>query len=182
MRAGELRDRLIIEKRTDTRSDAGDPVPSWSEYAKRWCRVIPQSGTEVYRNRQEEQTYSHRVEMRYLPGVRTKWRGLWRAGQQTTTTALSTASGTTLYVSSADEFPAAPFLAQIDSEIIKVTAGFGTTTWTVTRAQDGTTGAVHNSGAGVDLLTVLDIESAAHDRREGLTVLGCVEGEISAHV
>ena len=44
---------------------------------------------------------------------------------------------------------AMPFEATIDSEVVKVTAGGSTTTWTVTRAYDGTSGVGHNSGASV---------------------------------
>ena len=58
--------------------------------------------------------------------------------------------GTTLNVASATGFPsAAPFRIKIDSEILLVTAGAGTTTWTVTRAQDASVAAAHASGAAV---------------------------------
>jgi prepilin-type N-terminal cleavage/methylation domain-containing protein len=59
-------------------------------------------------------------------------------------------AGTTLSVASASGFPTtAPFRIKIDSEIILVDAGAGTTTWTVKRAQDGSAAAAHASGAGV---------------------------------
>jgi microcystin-dependent protein len=41
------------------------------------------------------------------------------------------------------------FLIQVDSEKMLVTAGFGTTALTVTRAAEGTTGATHSNGATV---------------------------------
>jgi hypothetical protein len=41
---------------------------------------------------------------------------------------------------------------KVDSEIMVVTAGAGTTTWTVTRAADGTTAATHNAGAAVTIV------------------------------
>lgn len=63
-----------------------------------------------------------------------------------------TASAVTLTVSSATGFPAtAEFRVKIDSEVLIVTAGAGTTTWTVERGGDGTSPAIHNAGAVVTL-------------------------------
>jgi prepilin-type N-terminal cleavage/methylation domain-containing protein len=57
---------------------------------------------------------------------------------------------TTVTVASATGFPAAaPFRVQIDSEILLVESGAGTTTWSVKRAQDGTAAAAHSAGASV---------------------------------
>ena len=50
----------------------------------------------------------------------------------------------------ANTLSAAPFIIQIDSEYLYVTANTGTT-WTVTRAYNGTTAAAHTSGATVTL-------------------------------
>jgi len=54
-----------------------------------------------------------------------------------------TASQTTITVASNSGFPAVPFLVNIGSEILDVTAvgGTGNTSWTVTRAQQGTAAA-----------------------------------------
>jgi hypothetical protein len=54
-----------------------------------------------------------------------------------------TATQTTIAVASDSGFPAAPFTINIGSEILAVTAvgGVGNTSWTVTRAQQGTTAA-----------------------------------------
>ena len=57
---------------------------------------------------------------------------------------------TSIKVNSASGFPTSgSYTIQIDSEHMLVTAGQGTTTWTVTRAQDGTTAATHTGGDGV---------------------------------
>ena len=64
----------------------------------------------------------------------------------------TTASAVTLTVSSATGFPAtAEFRVKIDSAVLIVTAGAGTTTWTVERGGDGTSPAIHNAGAVVTL-------------------------------
>jgi len=68
-------------------------------------------------------------------------------------TALATDLGsgaTTLTVTSATGFPvAAAYRIRIGDELLLVSGGAGTTTWTVARAQESTTAAAHLSGAAV---------------------------------
>lgn len=69
------------------------------------------------------------------------------------------ASDASLTVTSIAGFPPAPangataiqFKIRIDAEILTVTGGAGTTTWTVLRGQDGTTAQSHASGASAIL-------------------------------
>jgi hypothetical protein len=71
----------------------------------------------------------------------------------TTTTASRTATQTTIPVASAAGFPASgAYYVRIDSEVVQVTGGQGTTTWTVARHQLGTSAAPHPSGATVTAL------------------------------
>lgn len=57
---------------------------------------------------------------------------------------------TSIQVNSASGFPTSgSYTIQIDSEHMLVTGGQGTTTWTVTRAQDSTSAATHTGGAAV---------------------------------
>jgi Tfp pilus assembly protein PilV len=77
-------------------------------------------------------------------------------GASSASTTLSgslTASATTVAVTSAAGFPAsAEFRVMVDSEILLVTDGAGTTSWTVTRGADGSAAATHSAGAGVILV------------------------------
>lgn len=60
------------------------------------------------------------------------------------------ASQTTITVTSFADFPlVGDFLIQIDGEIMLVTGGHGTTTWTVIRGYGATTAAAHFAGAVV---------------------------------
>ncbi len=73
----------------------------------------------------------------------------------TTRTSATTAGQTTITVASASGFPPAGggnYFIRIDNEVLQVTAGQGTTTWTVSRGQLGTTAAAHSSGATVTAL------------------------------
>jgi FtsP/CotA-like multicopper oxidase with cupredoxin domain len=71
----------------------------------------------------------------------------------TTRTSATTAAQTTVTVASAAGFPGSgAYYVRIDSEVLQVTAGQGTTTWTVARGQLGTAAAPHANGATVTAL------------------------------
>jgi hypothetical protein len=62
---------------------------------------------------------------------------------------------TTIYVDSPTSFPTTgPYTVYVGTEHMLVTAGYGTTTWTVTRGADGTTPTTHSA----DTAVVLKIE------------------------
>jgi type II secretory pathway pseudopilin PulG len=77
----------------------------------------------------------------------------YKADSSPTTTlaaAISSTSQTSITVASATGFPTViPYLVKVDNEIFLVDAGAGTTTWTVTRGQAGTTAATHAAAAPV---------------------------------
>jgi len=64
-------------------------------------------------------------------------------GASTTLTAAINATQTSVTVASATGFPSSQFKIRIDDEVMTVTGGYGTTTWTVTRAVSSTTAASH---------------------------------------
>lgn len=71
-------------------------------------------------------------------------------GANTTLTGAMTASQTTLTVASATGFPTTSFSLRIDDEFMTVTAGFGTTTWTIQRGTKGSTAAAHVTSQTVE--------------------------------
>jgi Tfp pilus assembly protein PilX len=73
-------------------------------------------------------------------------------GANTTLGAAITASQTTLTVASATGFPTSSFSIRVDDEYMTVTAGFGTTTWTVTRGAHSSTAATHVLSQTVNLV------------------------------
>jgi Tfp pilus assembly protein PilX len=74
-----------------------------------------------------------------------------RVGPGASTTLLSATNATqsTVTVSSATGFPASQHKIRIDDEVMTVTGGYGSTTWTVTRGVNGTTAAPHASSQTV---------------------------------
>jgi hypothetical protein len=68
----------------------------------------------------------------------------------TTLNGAITNAQTTITVASASGFPTSGnYSIQVDNELMTVTGGQGTTTWTVTRGAGGTSAAAHSSGAAV---------------------------------
>lgn len=46
MRAGELRERITLQRNTPTRDGFGAEVPSWATVATVWAKVVATSGNE----------------------------------------------------------------------------------------------------------------------------------------
>lgn len=68
----------------------------------------------------------------------------------TLSASIATTGATSMTVTSAAGFPGSGnYNIQIDSEVLTVTAGQGTTTWTITRGVNGSTAATHSNGAVV---------------------------------
>jgi Multicopper oxidase len=78
----------------------------------------------------------------------------YQVNPKTTTRPNATTVGqTSITVASASGFPASgSYYIRIDNEVLQVTGGQGTTTWTVQRGQLGTTAATHASGAVITAL------------------------------
>ena len=71
-----------------------------------------------------------------------------KLSRYTTLSALLTTSGTAPTVASSVVFPqTGGYMIQVDSEIMLVQNGWGTTTWTVVRGYNGTSAALHATGA-----------------------------------
>lgn len=79
MRAGMLRHRVTIQRRTESRDAAGSDVGTWSDVATVYGRVEPFAGNERVKGAQVAATTTHTVTMRYdgclLPSDRLTWDG-----------------------------------------------------------------------------------------------------------
>ena len=104
-------------------------------------------------------------------------------GSSTTLTSAINASQTTLSVSSAAGFPTTTFRIRIDDELMTVTGGFGTTTWTVIRGVNGSTASSHVTSQSVhwdDADTIGELSWNATTRT--LTVKGTIYIDGSASI
>jgi hypothetical protein len=103
-------------------------------------------------------------------------------GANTVLTGAMTASQSTVNVSSATGFPASSFVIRVDDEFMTVTAGFGTTTWTVTRGTNGSAATTHANGQTVEWKTPTSGEIAWNATTKTLTVSGTLYIDGSARI
>lgn len=77
--AGELRERVRIEKLADTpeRDESGAEVEVWEEVATVWASVDPVSGVEFFASGQVQARATHTVVMRRRTDVTPKNRLVW---------------------------------------------------------------------------------------------------------
>lgn len=65
MRAGELRHRVTLQKRTSNQSALGDQKNDWSDVATLWAGIEPVSGREVFLGDGMRVEISHVITVRY---------------------------------------------------------------------------------------------------------------------
>jgi SPP1 family predicted phage head-tail adaptor len=79
IKAGELRERVTVQIASQTTNALGEMVPAWSDSATVWASVQGVTAREFLLAGQQQTEISHRVKMRYLPGLsqqnRLEWRG-----------------------------------------------------------------------------------------------------------
>jgi SPP1 family predicted phage head-tail adaptor len=75
---GRLRERVTIQQAAETRNAMGEVVQSWVTFAERWASVDGLSSREFLLQGQQQSEISHRVRLRYVPGMKATMRFLWR--------------------------------------------------------------------------------------------------------
>jgi SPP1 family predicted phage head-tail adaptor len=76
---GKLRERVTVQQAASTRNSLGESVLSWSDWQTVWASVEGVSARESLTAGQQETTISHRVRLRYLPGLSSNMRFSWRS-------------------------------------------------------------------------------------------------------
>lgn len=75
---GRLRERVTIQQATETRNALGESVQSWATFAERWASVDGLSSREVLLTGQQQTEVTHRVRLRYVDGLKSTMRIIWR--------------------------------------------------------------------------------------------------------
>lgn len=75
---GRLRERVTIQNATETRNAMGETTQSWGTYVERWASVQGISAREFLLSGQQQTEISHRVRLRYVDGLTSTMRILWR--------------------------------------------------------------------------------------------------------
>ena len=77
MRAGELRNKVVIQQVTETQGTDGYPSQSWSIFATVWAAIEPLQGRELNAVQQIYAEVTGKIRTRYLAGVTPKMRALF---------------------------------------------------------------------------------------------------------
>lgn len=166
---------IIVQKPTEAQGDTGAVAITWSQFDAVRAERTSLGGNETLEPTGVVTGAREELNIYYRKGITPKMRVLARE-EDTTLNGAVNATVTSITVASADGFPLAPetgvspvpYRILIDSEILTVTAGHGSTTWKVTRAADGTTAATHANAVSVHRMQVLDIESAVDPTRRSV--------------
>jgi SPP1 family predicted phage head-tail adaptor len=75
---GRMRERIRIEQATENRNAIGEVVQSWQTFAERWASVDGLSSREFLLQGQQQTEISHRVRLRYVDGMTSQMRIVWR--------------------------------------------------------------------------------------------------------
>lgn len=78
MDAGKLRERVTVQQASESRNRLGESILSWTTFAEVWASIQGVSAREYLLAGQQQIDISHRVTMRYLPGLTQKMRLSWR--------------------------------------------------------------------------------------------------------
>lgn len=76
---GKLRERVTVQIPSGNVNALGETVLSWSDSTSVWASVEGVSARESLTAGQQETTISHRVRLRYLPGLSANMRFSWRS-------------------------------------------------------------------------------------------------------
>jgi SPP1 family predicted phage head-tail adaptor len=76
---GKLRERVTVQIASGTTNALGETVLTWADSSAVWASVEGVSAREALISGQQETTVSHRVRLRYLPGLTSQHRFSWRS-------------------------------------------------------------------------------------------------------
>ena len=76
---GKLRERVTVQIASGATNALGETVLTWGDSSAVWASVEGVSAREALISGQPETTVSHRVRLRYLPGLTSEHRFSWRS-------------------------------------------------------------------------------------------------------
>ena len=75
---GKLRERITVQVASGTTNALGETVLAWSNSTSVWASVDGVSAREALLAGQQETSITHRLRLRYLPGLTQQMRFAWR--------------------------------------------------------------------------------------------------------
>jgi len=79
MRAGALRERVIVQQASDSQDAIGTVTRTWTTFATVWAEIRPIRGGEGLAGDQVVADMTHTIRIRYLAGLTPKMRILYGA-------------------------------------------------------------------------------------------------------
>ena len=76
---GKLRERVTVQISSGTTNALGETVLAWANSSAVWASVEGVSSREALAAGQQDTTITHRVRLRYLPGLTQRDRFSWRS-------------------------------------------------------------------------------------------------------
>lgn len=76
--AGQLRERVVVERATESRNRLGETTYSYSTFAEVWASVTGVTAREFLLANTQQTEITHRIRMRFLPGLTNQMRISWR--------------------------------------------------------------------------------------------------------
>ena len=76
--AGKLRERITVQIASGSTNTLGETVLAWSNSTSVWASVEGVSAREALAAGQQEESVTHRLRLRYLPGLTQQMRFAWR--------------------------------------------------------------------------------------------------------
>ena len=76
---GRLRERVTVQIASGATNTLGETVLSWADSTAVWASVEGVSAREALAAGQQDITVTHRVRLRYLPGLTQQMRFAWRS-------------------------------------------------------------------------------------------------------
>jgi len=69
MRAGTLRNYVIIQSATESFNSSGELILTWATFATVWAEIVPLVGREYFASKQVNAEVSAKVRLRYTAGI-----------------------------------------------------------------------------------------------------------------
>ena len=77
--SGLMRERVILQRPATSRTGTGSANLEWEDVAEVWASVMGLSSREVLQAMQANAIVTHKVRIRFFPGIEHTWKLVWRS-------------------------------------------------------------------------------------------------------
>lgn len=76
--AGKLRERIVVQQPVESRNRLGETSYAYETFAEVWASVNSLTSREYLLSNSQQTDVTHRVRLRFLPGLTNQMRIVWR--------------------------------------------------------------------------------------------------------